>query len=256
MRIPGVEVRSVVPLGEGLDNVAYEVNGEIIVRVSKAGLRREEVELLVAVGQVSPLPVPVPLHVDYEAGVLAYRKLPGRPLLGGSVADPGRVGGQLGEFLSVLHAAPIPAPRDDHPLTDWLEEAQELYGEVAGHLPPAVRPRVEEFLAARPPAEPQDAALCHNDLGAEHILTEGGTVTGIIDWSDAARTDPARDLALVLRDLGPRVLERTLAHYQGTADAERIVFYARCSLLEDLAYGLGADRRYLEAGLAHLEWVF
>jgi hypothetical protein len=34
-RLPGYEVRSVRGLGEGLDNAAHEVNGELIVRTSK-----------------------------------------------------------------------------------------------------------------------------------------------------------------------------------------------------------------------------
>jgi O-methyltransferase involved in polyketide biosynthesis len=33
--LPGFQVRSVVVLGEGLDNIAYEVNGELVVRFSK-----------------------------------------------------------------------------------------------------------------------------------------------------------------------------------------------------------------------------
>ena len=33
--LPGYEVQSVAGMGEGLDNVAYEVNGELIVRESK-----------------------------------------------------------------------------------------------------------------------------------------------------------------------------------------------------------------------------
>jgi hypothetical protein len=33
--LPGYEVRSMVGLGEGSDNVAYEVNGQLVVRASK-----------------------------------------------------------------------------------------------------------------------------------------------------------------------------------------------------------------------------
>ena len=33
--LPGYEVRSLGRLGEGLDHVSYEVNGELIVRKSK-----------------------------------------------------------------------------------------------------------------------------------------------------------------------------------------------------------------------------
>jgi hypothetical protein len=53
----------------------------------------------------------------------------------------------------------------------------------------------------------------------------------------------------------------TLANYSGhfdDADRDRAVFYARCKLLEDVAYGLsipGASR-YAETGLAHLARTF
>ncbi len=83
--------------------------------------------------------------------------------------------------------------------------------------------------------------FCHNDLEAEHALVDVGanTFTGVIDWTDAAIADPAYDLALIYRDLGPEVFDLTLAHNDGgrfDADRERAVFYARCSLLEDVAY--------------------
>ncbi|MFE5374476.1 phosphotransferase family protein [Streptomyces mirabilis] len=61
------QIDSVVPLGEGLDNLAYEVNGELIVRFSKepdlarrASLVGREARVLAAVADISPLPVPEP----------------------------------------------------------------------------------------------------------------------------------------------------------------------------------------------------
>ena len=85
-------------------------------------------------------------------------------------------------------------------------------------------------------------AFCHNDLGAEHALVDVGanTFTGVVDWTDVAIADPDYDLALIYRDLGPEVFDLMLAHYDGDrfddADRERAVFYARCSLLEGVAY--------------------
>lgn len=104
-------------------------------------------------------------------------------------------------------------------------------------------------------------AFCHNDLGAEHLLADQktGIITGAIDWADAAVTDPARDLAMIYRDLGPRVFDRTLAQYGGgsTAPTERSAFYARCKLLEDLAYGSSTPAgRYAKAALACLAHTF
>jgi aminoglycoside phosphotransferase (APT) family kinase protein len=130
-------------------------------------------------------------------------------------------------------------------------------------LPVAARCQVEGFLGHTLPEEPRAEAFCHNDLGAEHVLVDVGAsaITGIIDWTDAAISDPTRDLAPIYRDLGPEVFERTLAHYGGRfddADCERAVFYARCKLLEDVAYGLSTPvaRRYAEAGLARLDRTF
>ena len=86
------------------------------------------------------------------------------------------------------------------------------------------------------------------------------TVTGIIDWTDAAIADPTRDLALIYRDLGPEVFELTLVHYEGhfdDADRERAVFYARCKLLEDIAYGVRTGvHPYTKVGLTHLVRTF
>ncbi|MEV7808290.1 aminoglycoside phosphotransferase family protein [Microbispora sp. NPDC088329] len=272
--LPGYAVGSVVPLGEGQDNAAYEVNGELVVRQSKVDdsvLRgevvRREAALLAAVSELSPLPVPRTVFVDEEAGLLAYGKLPGRPLNLHPVRDPVRLAAPLGGFLSRLHTAPVErmhafVPHDAFPLSDLLEEAEGHYRQIATHVPTAARRLVEGFLGTAAPAEPGVLTFCHNDLGSEHVLAdaETSTVTGIIDWTDAAIADPAYDLALVYRDLGSEVFERTLAHYQGRLDDaghERVVFYARCALLEDVAYGLHTNARsYADAGLAHLARVF
>jgi aminoglycoside phosphotransferase (APT) family kinase protein len=275
-RLPGYEVGSVAKLGEGLDNAAYEVNGELIVRVSRepapdrrSASTRREADLLAAVHEFSPLPVPEPIFADAEAGVLAYFKLPGIPLMEHPVADPAKLAPALGGFVGRLHRTPVGkvealVGRDFDPPAAWREDAERDYGEIEGHLSAAARRLVSDFLGRTPPAAPRAAAFCHNDLGAEHVLVDVGAsaVTGIIDWTDAAIADPARDLALIYRDLGAEVFELTLAHYDGgrfdEADRERAVFYARCKLLEDVAYGLSSPGafRYAETGLAHLARTF
>lgn len=272
--LPAYEVRTVERLGEGQDNAAYEVNGELVVRQSKIDdrdLRGEaigrEAALLDAVSELSPLPVPRPIVVDQEAGVLAYRKLPGLPLSLRPVAEPARPAAALGDFLSRIHAAPLErmetlVPRDDYPPEELRDEAEQDYRDIAAHVPPAARRLVEDFLGSAVPGEPGTPTFCHNDLGAEHVLADAATstVTGVIDWTDAAVADPAYDLALVYRDLGPEVFELTLAHYQGRFDdaaRARVLFYARCALLEDIAYGLRSGARsYADAGLAHLDRTF
>jgi aminoglycoside phosphotransferase (APT) family kinase protein len=272
--LPGYEARSITRLGGGLDNAAYEVNGELIVRASKEtdpALRSEstqrEAQLLAVVAGLSTLPVPEPVFVDAEAGLLAYVKLPGVPLIDHPVTEPARLAPALGWFLSRLHQAPLEKVEelvewDAYPPLAWREDTERDYREIVEHIPAAARPLVEDFLGRTPPAEPRAAAFCHNDLGAEHVLVdvEANAVTGIIDWTDAAITDPARDLALIYRDLGPEFFELMVACYDGrfdNADRERAVFYARCKLLEDIAYGVRTGARpYAEAGLAHLARTF
>ncbi|MEU9884534.1 aminoglycoside phosphotransferase family protein [Sphaerisporangium sp. NPDC051011] len=277
-RLPGYAIRSVTLLGEGEDNVAYQVTGvggELIVRFAKdpdpevrAARVEGEARLLAAVADLAPLPVPEPCFADAERGCLAYRKLPGLPLTGVPLSrwpeHAETVGAAAGELLAALHGAAdehlVPLVEVDHqPPRVWLEEAAQMYATVAARVPAARRPAIEAFLEAPPPPGPEALAFSHNDLGVEHILLDPatGTVTGVIDWSDAAICDPAYDFGLLYRDLGPAALDRALSRYPGDGIAARAAFYARCSLLEDLAYGLNPGQDvYLSKSLAALERLY
>ncbi len=274
--LPDYRIRSVVPLGEGLDNVAYEVNGELVVRFSKETdpeRLTHEAHLLAAVAEVSPLPVPRPVFADAEQGCLAYLKLPGVPLLD----MPGHrrpdhqtsVAAALGELLTALHAVPLArlaglVEPDDQPLADWRRGAAQTYATVAGQVPVAHRGPVEAFLDATPPDGGYALVFSHNDLGIEHVLVDPVTwaVTGVIDWSDAAIVDPAYDFGLLYRDLGRAALATAVRRYRTDVNdlaalRERAVFYARCSVFEDLAYGLAAGRHaYVDKSLAAMGWLF
>jgi aminoglycoside phosphotransferase (APT) family kinase protein len=92
------------------------------------------------------------------------------------------------------------------------------------------------------------------------VLTRTRASTGIIDWSDAALADPAYDFGLLCRDLGAAALDLALNAYQAddtTALRRRPVFYARCTLVEDLAYGIQSGlRACTDKRPAALEWPF
>ncbi|MEU8224024.1 aminoglycoside phosphotransferase family protein [Kribbella sp. NPDC048915] len=268
--LPGYSVRQVVPLGAGLDNVAYEVNGELVVRIAREpGAVRREAALLEVLGEVSTLPVPAPVFVLPEHDCIAYRKLLGTPLI---EVPPNRrsawaaaVGAELGSFLSALHASDPDlwtdvAGVDDEPLAGWRDEAAELYADVAERLAPGQHRGVEDFLRAPLPDPAQTLVFSHNDLGIEHVLVakSTGSVSGIIDWSDAAVCDPARDLGLILRDLGTTGFEAALERYPAGDDLrDRAWFYARCSLLEDLQFGLKTGRAtYRDKSLIALGELF
>lgn len=271
-RMPGYQVDRVVELREGCDYVAYEVNGEFIVRFSKEtdpARRAEHVDrearLLDAVAGVSPLSVPRPIFTVGELGCLAHLKVPGLPLLDvpqrQRLAHGPSIGATLGEFLSTLQSAPAGpmadlVSTDIQPLAQWLREAAETYAVVAEEVPAVARPSVAAFLETR-----HTLVFSHNDLGIEHVLvdTDDLSVTGVIDWSDAAFVDPAYDLGLIHRDLGPVALDAALSSYRYDAVAlrERAVFYARCSVFEDLAHGFETGQeRYIHKSLAAMGWLF
>lgn len=278
--LPGHRVGSVTPLGEGQDNISYEVDHELIVRFSKepdpdlrSRLVSSEAHLLTTVARISPVPVPDPVFTAAEHGCLAYYKLAGQPLidlphaLRTTHADS--VGVVLAELLSALHTTDrdllAELVDDDYqPIRLWLAEAVDNYTAVADRIPAAHRAAIETFLATAPPSDCVTLVFSHNDLGIEHVLFDPATrrVSGVIDWSDAAMTDPAYDFALLYRDLGPAALDPALTTYRArvTADpvlADRARFYARCSVFEDLAYGLETGQaKYLDKSLAALPWLF
>ena len=129
-------------------------------------------------------------------------------------------------------------------------------------IPATDRPAIETFLARRRRRTVAGLVFSHNDLGIEHVLVEPrtGAVTGIIDWSDAAMVDPAYDVGLLYRDLGPVALAAILRSGVESGDAgmrERAVFYARCSVLEDLAFGHdNGGPQFVEKSLAAFGWLF
>ena len=114
-------------------------------------------------------------------------------------------------------------------------------------------------LRAGRPQPAQHLVLAHADLGAEHILEDEGHLTGVIDWTDAAVTDPALDFARLYRDFGPAFLHEALAVYGGASPEflTRIEFFARCAAVEDLAFGQASGRHeYSRAAERSLSWLF
>lgn len=278
--IPDYQIDSVLQLGEGMDNIAYVVNDELIVRFSKGSDRKQralrvhrEASVLAIVAAVSPLPVPLPTFTVAKQGCLAYFKIPGVPLLDLSPqqrsAHAASIAATLGEFLSAIHAVPVDRlaelmdTDDDRPV-EWRRDAVDAYAKIAAQVPLRYRRAVEAFLDASPPDDEYALAFSHNDLGIEHVLVDPGTatVTGIIDWSDAAIADPAYDFGLLYRDLGPLALDAAIGGYRTDLKGveslrDRAEFYARCSVFEDLAFGIGRRQdTFIDHSIAALEWLF
>jgi aminoglycoside phosphotransferase (APT) family kinase protein len=232
-------------LGSGLDHQAFRV-GDLVVRVTApdaCGEVLREAELLRLLAARLSIPVPSPRFADRVRGVLAYPLLPGRPLLGHT--PPAGAATQLGRMLAELHSVD-PAGVD---VPDEAADPREWLADLTGP------PELLRVLHADPPPPTDERVLAHADLGAEHLLAADGRLTGVIDWSDAALTDPALDFARPYRDFGPAFLDATLRANGRDSPAfrRRITFFARCAALEDLAYG---DPAYTRPAARSLTWLF
>ena len=224
---------------EGWDSVVLDVDDQWIVRLP----RREEVrewmrrESLLLPELASALPVPVPRFEVFEDSndmfFVAYRKLPGKPLCD----PPVSLAPELGRFLAALHTfrPSIEAPQRCDPIDRFLRDVLPL-------LERNERRRAEAMFRERVPAA--EMALLHADLGPAHILHEGSSVTGVIDWSDASFGDPALDFAWLLHGTSEAFAEELLGAY-ANPDAglrERARFYHRLGPWHEVLYGLEHDR--------------
>ncbi len=272
---PDLPVRSFAYLGAGEDHIAFAVDETLIVRFNKADDRAalaREVRVLRYVATLTELAVPHPAYVAHDAGFLGYPKLPGTPLLAARGAFELRrwpdFARQIGGFLRAINDAPV-APLAEVLAAEivspeeLLTEARASFAEVRQRIPRPFWASIQAFLDAVPEEHSFTPVLAHNDLGIEHILVDVAArrVTGIIDWGDAALADPAYDLGKLYRDLGPAVLDALLDAYDvGSARAalrRRAIFYARCGVLEELAFGLDTGRdEYSTKSLAALPWLF
>ena len=268
----------VVYLGEGYDSAAFEVNERWIFRFPK----RDEVErqLLIETRILSVLavqtPVPIPafsFHGQpsfvYPHHFAGYAKLAGVPAI---QLDPARLpflqlAPALARFLSFLHSfsvsaafhCGVPEQRIDALIEEMRAEALRDFELVSQVAPDAPGKKWRSFLEAgvdvHPPSTP---VVVHNDLAAEHILLDPAAhkVTGIIDWSDIAISDPAADFAGMFHWGGEAFVNAVLSNYDGHLDdlvLRRARFMAACRGVADVAFGLETHRReYLDAGVRAL----
>ncbi|WP_405008207.1 aminoglycoside phosphotransferase family protein [Kitasatospora purpeofusca] len=167
--------------------------GDVFLKVD-ADRARAEVE-----AQAMALaPVPTPEVLWHRPPVLAIAALPGRALgrLGRpSTASPA-AWAAAGAAIRTLHDAPLPP----WPGRSSDELAAALDVECAWLVANGVLPRdlvARNRRIAEAALRPWTPVFVHGDLQPSHVFVEGEEVTGIIDWSEAARGDALFDLALL-----------------------------------------------------------
>jgi len=264
-------------LGEGWDFQVFEVDAEWMFRFPK---REEcttklsmECSLLPDLADWVSLPIPrhencAELHESLDQPFARYKKLPG---IAGDVSksvDQYRVAQQLGLFLTELHAYPVDKAREagvperSDLVAHWRNKSLEQLHSIGDlNVDPS---NLRRYLEHDVPLSFEGASrLVHNDLWAEHILVDprSGSVSGIIDWGDAAISDPAVDFAGLFTWYGEKWLEHVLAYYSITQDTEiisRARYLATCLAIHNITLGqdLGGRPQWIKAGQEALRLIF
>lgn len=275
---PGFRVSHAEQILTGWDNIVLEVNGEYIFRfprfkVSEAHLRKE-IAFLPFLRRRLQLKVPEYEFVwrggkEQSTWFGGYKKIPGVPLTVGGfrLAWAERLAETIADFLVSLHslnASGTPKAISRYTPALSFEHLKETHRRVGRLVYPLLgagtRRRAEAFWKSllddlagarfRP-------ALIHGDLTSRNILLDPavGAATGILDWGDAAVSDPAFDFA-GLFEVNKRLGERTLELY-GKADGElrrRVDWYVRMIPFYEILWGVEqGSERFKEDGKRRLE---
>ena len=276
-QFPELDATTARLLGEGWDNSVWVVEERWAFRFPRRDIAIPGVERELAVSPRLAALLPVPIPVPTFAGRASDRypwPFFGAPLLRGreaaeaSLGDHERVelGRALGRFLSVLHspttrlqvdpesALPIDPNRraDMRARIDiartWLTELGSLGWKATGDVEAL-------FGAALELGPPVDEAVVHGDLHARHVLVHDGALSGVIDWGDVCRADPAIDLMLVWSYLPAGGREAFATEYGHVSEEQtlraRVLAVSLCAALAVFARdrGLMALERESLAGI-------
>lgn len=224
-QFPELALEHLELLGEGWDNTVWLVDGGWVFRFPRRQVvlpgQARELQVLPQIAASLPLRIPDPTFIGEPADGYPWR-FSGCPLIPGR--EPGQVelndtariaqARPLAEFLCELHAInpgtlegpPLPVDavrRADMPHRAAMAQARFREARQLGvwSEPAAARDLLTHAQGLPPP---RHTALAHGDLHLRHLLLgDGPALTGVIDWIDVCRADPAIDLILYWSFLPP-----------------------------------------------------
>lgn len=225
----GFAVHDIFVLGQGLDSVAYLVNGAYIFKHAqhndaKCSMKKEVQVLNYLNGKIT-LQIPNIEYYDEECGVCGYREIRGdklTPVIYQNMTDEEKdqLVRDIALFLREMHT--LPFPDIDELEIPVIDDYRSDYDALRGLIYDKIPDKSKEYIDALYKRILNDErisqyvkALCHNDLSCNHIILQDHRAVGIIDFGDAAITDRDKDFVYLLedssseigRDFGIRVLE-------------------------------------------------
>ena len=229
---PGLADRPLRLIAEGWDNAIFRLGEDLAVRLPRrtlgAMLLAVEQRWLPEIAPRLPLATPSPVFAGAPGAGYPWPWSVVRWLPGASAERaPLRTdqGARLGEFLRALHRpAPAEAPFNPHrsiPLQERAKVSSPVIERLAVARPDVVDATVLEIWSQALEAEADlEPTWIHGDLHARNVITREGVLSGVIDWGDMARGDPAMDLYslwMLLPD--PHARAEALAAYGAVSKA-------------------------------------
>ncbi|HEY2373927.1 MAG TPA: phosphotransferase [Gaiellaceae bacterium] len=221
--------RSVELLSEGWDYAVHRVDGSWAFRFPRrevvvAGLGRE-LACLPLLTERLPVGVPAPVFVGapgngYPWPFYGAALLPGREA---TSADAEAIARPLARVLRALHGCELDCELPADPLgrvdTALRVPRTRVLLEELGELTSAAQSLLAEAETLPAASHP---AVCHGDLHLRQLLVDGVELSGIVDWVDVCRSDPAVDLSIAWSLLTPAARAMLFDEY-GPVDREREV---------------------------------
>lgn len=256
-QFPELELGELRLAGEGWDNTAWLVDERWLFRfprreIALDGVRRE-LAVLPLLAPLLPLPIPRPVHVGEPSELFPWPffgspRVPGRELAEARLDDQARaeLAQPLGAFLRTLHTAELDVELPVDPLgrADMVfrvRRARERLAEL-GVAPPGAEDVLEAALALPPP---ERLAIVHGDLHLRHAFVADRRLSGVIDWGDVCRADPAIDLVLYWCALPPDGRSDFVAEYGSVPEdallRARVLSIFLCAVLAIHARHVGLE---------------
>ncbi len=184
-----MDATAATPVSGGQDTAIWRVDrpgGRFALRLFAPHEERKCVREVATMRAAEAGGIPVPtVHAEgawHGRPALLLSWCSGQPLFAALRENPLRVwqfGGMLGRMQARLHAIPLPESPPYMP-DQWLDWG----GPVAAPL----RDRLTA-VARRP------LVLCHFDYHPLNVMTDGMSITGVLDWPNGLPGDPRADLA-------------------------------------------------------------
>jgi aminoglycoside phosphotransferase (APT) family kinase protein len=253
-QFPALGSEPIELLGRGWDNTVFVVGDAWVFRFPRREVVlpgfRNEIAFLPELGRLLPVAIPLPELVGRPSEGFPWpffgaRMLPGVELCEAPGFSQAVLAENLGRILRALHGPETMEMLGARLPDNWTRRADmqlrvPLIREKLAALEPlwAAPTHVHALLDAALELPPPAArAVCHGDLHFRHVLVDDGRVSGLIDWIDLCRGDPALDLQLVWSVLEPNARAVFIAEYGEVSDetllrARVVAVFLSLALLE------------------------